>query len=153
MTSRGCKIYLLHNAVSHWRKLSHTACYWRILDAPVSIAHWFLYKQDSDDERKEREKQERIEASIRKRTEEVERSLSSSLRERDKEREQHKKDEAVQLFNALLVDLVSPSHCLIHPIGSRYKSVIKGRGVWQQLIKGLLNDLIKKWFSVFWKYG
>lgn len=37
----------------------------------------------------------------------MERSLSSSLRERDKEREQHKKDEAVQLFNALLVDLVS----------------------------------------------
>lgn len=68
--------------------------------------------EDSDDERKEREKQEkqeRIEASIRKRTEEVERSLSSSLRERDKEREQHKKDEAVQLFNALLVDLVRNS--------------------------------------------
>jgi transcription elongation regulator 1 len=43
----------------------------------------------------------------RKREEEVQRSLSSSLRERDKEREQHKKDEAIQVFNALLVDLVS----------------------------------------------
>ena len=44
---------------------------------------------------------------MRKREEEVKQSLSSSLRERDKEREQHKKDEAVQLFNALLADLVS----------------------------------------------
>lgn len=66
-----------------------------------------LLLQESDDEdRKTREKQERIEASIRKREEEVQRSLSSSLREREKEREQHKKDEAIQLFNALLVDLV-----------------------------------------------
>ncbi|GFO13671.1 transcription elongation regulator 1, partial [Plakobranchus ocellatus] len=62
-----------------------------------------------DDERKEREKQERIEASIKKREEEVKQSLSSSLRERDKEREQHKKDEAVQHFNALLADLVRNS--------------------------------------------
>lgn len=59
-----------------------------------------------DEERKEREKQERIEASLKKREEEVKQSLSSSLRERDKEREQHKKDEAVQHFNALLADLV-----------------------------------------------
>ncbi|XP_059155432.1 transcription elongation regulator 1-like isoform X2 [Physella acuta] len=59
-----------------------------------------------DEERKEREKQERIEASIKKREEEVKQSLSSSLRERDKEREQHKKDEAIQHFNALLADLV-----------------------------------------------
>lgn len=36
-------------------------------------------------------------------------SLSSSLRERDKEREQHKKDEAIQTFNALLADLVRNS--------------------------------------------
>jgi len=65
------------------------------------------FSQESDDEdRKTREKQERIEASIRKREEEVKKDLSSSLREREKEREQHKRDEAVQLFNALLVDLV-----------------------------------------------
>ena len=64
--------------------------------------------QDSEDEeRKDREKQERIEASIKKREEEVQRTLSTSLRERDKEREQHKKDEAIQHFNALLADLVS----------------------------------------------
>ena len=64
--------------------------------------------QDSDDEeRRNREKQERVQESMRKREEEVKQSLSSSLRERDKEREQHKKDEAIQLFNALLADLVS----------------------------------------------
>jgi transcription elongation regulator 1 len=62
-----------------------------------------------DEERKEREKQERIEASIKKREEEVKQSLSTSLRERDKEREQHKKDEAIQTFNALLADLVRNS--------------------------------------------
>ncbi|KAL5022911.1 hypothetical protein ScPMuIL_002066 [Solemya velum] len=59
-----------------------------------------------DDDRKDREKQERIEASLRKRQEEVHRSLSTSLRERDKEQQQHKKDEAIQVFNALLADLV-----------------------------------------------
>ena len=68
--------------------------------------HLPLQATSEDDERKEREKQERIEASIKKREEEVKQSLSSSLRERDKEREQHKKDEAVQHFNALLADLV-----------------------------------------------
>lgn len=66
--------------------------------------------QSEDEDRKEqekaREKQERIEASIKKREEEVKQSLSTSLRERDKEREQHKKDEAIQHFNALLADLV-----------------------------------------------
>ena len=34
-------------------------------------------------------------------------SLSSSLRERDKEREQHRKDEAITHFKALLADMVS----------------------------------------------
>lgn len=62
---------------------------------------------DKRDEKREKEKQERIEASIRKREEEVQKSLSSSLRERDKEREQHKKDEAIEVFKALLADLVS----------------------------------------------
>ena len=80
----------------------------------------FVVPQDSDDgERKDREKQERIEASLKKREEEVHRSLSTSLRERDKERELHKKDEAVQHFNALLADLVSPPslcrHCHVYP--------------------------------------
>ncbi|KAH3791103.1 hypothetical protein DPMN_169314, partial [Dreissena polymorpha] len=72
-------------------------------------------ESDNDEDRKTREtreKQERVEASIRKREEEVRSSLSTSLREREKERELHKKDEAIQLFNALLVDLVRNSEAL-----------------------------------------
>lgn len=55
---------------------------------------------------KEKEKQERIEASIREREKEVQRELSAHLRERDKEREQHMHAEGIESFNALLVDLV-----------------------------------------------
>jgi len=63
--------------------------------------------QEADDsEVKAREKQARVEASMKEREKEVKESLESSLRERDKERDQHKKDEAVQSFKALLVDLV-----------------------------------------------
>lgn len=62
--------------------------------------------EGEDEGNREREKQERIEASLREREKEVQRTLSTHLRERDKEREQHKHDEAVQHFNALLTDLV-----------------------------------------------
>ncbi|XP_035215104.1 transcription elongation regulator 1-like [Stegodyphus dumicola] len=62
--------------------------------------------RDEDDASREREKQERVEASIREREKEVQRTLSTHLRERDKERELHKHDEAVQHFKALLTDLV-----------------------------------------------
>lgn len=62
--------------------------------------------EGEDESTREREKQERIEASLREREKEVQRTLSTHLRERDKEREQHKHDEAVQHFNALLTDLV-----------------------------------------------
>lgn len=55
---------------------------------------------------KEKEKQERIEASIREREKEVQRELSAHLRERDKEREQHLHAETVENFKALLIDLV-----------------------------------------------
>lgn len=63
--------------------------------------------QESDEsERKAREKQARVEASMKEREKEVKESLENSLRERDKERDQHKKDEALQTFKALLADLV-----------------------------------------------
>lgn len=62
--------------------------------------------EGEEESAREREKQERIEASLREREKEVQRTLSTHLRERDKEREQHKHDEAVQHFNALLTDLV-----------------------------------------------
>ena len=85
--------------------------------------------QDSEDEdRKDREKQERIEASIKKREEEVQRTLSTSLRERDKEREQHKKDEAIQHFNALLADLVSlPTKLFASPRSQTLSSNARSR--------------------------
>lgn len=88
-----------------------------------------MTQQDSEDEdRKDREKQERIEASIKKREEEVQRTLSTSLRERDKEREQHKKDEAIQHFNALLADLVSlPTRLFASPRSQTLSSNARSR--------------------------
>jgi len=43
---------------------------------------------------------------MKEREKEVKESLETSLRERDKERDQHKKEEAMQTFKALLADLV-----------------------------------------------
>lgn len=51
-------------------------------------------------------KEERIAASLRKREEEVKANLAGSMRERDKEREQHLHLEAINGFNALLTDLI-----------------------------------------------
>ncbi|CAG2101002.1 unnamed protein product [Medioppia subpectinata] len=62
--------------------------------------------ENSDKDMKEREKQERIKASLMEREREVNRELSAHLRERDKEREQHKHTEAIDNFSALLTDLV-----------------------------------------------
>merc|ERR1719327_2255941 len=59
---------------------------------------------DITDEQKAKE--ERIAASLRKRQEEVKANLAGSLRERDKEREQHLHLEAINGFNALLTDLI-----------------------------------------------
>lgn len=43
---------------------------------------------------------------MREREKEVQRTLATHMRDRDKEREQHKRDEAMQHFTALLADLV-----------------------------------------------
>lgn len=63
---------------------------------------------DSENERlrKDRDRQARAEASIKEREKEVQRTLAENLRERDKERQHHKRDEAVRHFIALLADLV-----------------------------------------------
>ncbi|KAK7508465.1 hypothetical protein BaRGS_00000031 [Batillaria attramentaria] len=105
-----------HSRWSDVKKKINTDPRYEAVDSSSRREDWFkdyikgLEEQDSEDEdRKEREKQERIEASIKKREEEVRNSLSTSLRERDKEREQHKKEEANQHFNALLADLVRNS--------------------------------------------
>ncbi|ERL85874.1 hypothetical protein D910_07479, partial [Dendroctonus ponderosae] len=60
-------------------------------------------------EEKDKERQAKAEASLKRREEEVQRTLATHMRDREKEREQHKRDEARQHFNALLVDLVRNS--------------------------------------------
>lgn len=77
-------------------------------------------------EEKDKERQAKAEASLKRREEEVQRTLATHMRDREKEREQHKRDEARQViinltvldvfysiflqhFNALLVDLVRNS--------------------------------------------
>lgn len=66
---------------------------------------------DSESERlrKDRDRQARAEASIKQREREVEKKMAENLRERDKERQHHKRDEAVRHFTALLADLVRNS--------------------------------------------
>ncbi|CAF0783715.1 unnamed protein product [Didymodactylos carnosus] len=65
--------------------------------------------EDDEEEKvrqREKEKQERIDASIKKRTEEVKEQLSTYQRELEKEREQLKKEKAIENFKALLTDMV-----------------------------------------------
>lgn len=59
--------------------------------------------------RKDRARQARAEASMKEREREVQRTLAENFRERDKERQHHKRDEAVRHFTALLADLVRNS--------------------------------------------
>jgi transcription elongation regulator 1 len=61
---------------------------------------------DDEGERKKKERQARAEASIKEREKEVQRTLANHLRDRDKEREHHAKNEAIRHFTALLADLV-----------------------------------------------
>lgn len=62
--------------------------------------------KESKEEQKEREKKERMEASLREREKEVAKELSTHLREREKEQEKVKRSEAIETFNALLTDLI-----------------------------------------------
>ncbi|XP_053674018.1 transcription elongation regulator 1 [Anopheles nili] len=57
-------------------------------------------------QQKERDRKLRAEASIKEREKEVQRTLATHLRDRDKERQHHQRDEAMRHFNALLADLV-----------------------------------------------
>lgn len=65
----------------------------------------FLQNLDSEKE-KELERQARIEASLREREREVQKARSEQTKEIDREREQHKREEAIQNFKALLSDMV-----------------------------------------------
>jgi transcription elongation regulator 1 len=64
--------------------------------------------EDSETEkvRKDRDRQMRAEASIKVREKQVQKTLAEHLRDRDKERQHHKRDEAMRNFSALLADLV-----------------------------------------------
>lgn len=64
--------------------------------------------EDSESEkiRKQKERQQRAEASIKEREKQVQKTLAEHLRDRDKERQHHKRDEAIRNFTALLADLV-----------------------------------------------
>ncbi|ODN01142.1 Transcription elongation regulator 1 [Orchesella cincta] len=65
---------------------------------------------DSDDDnREDRERKEREAASMREREKEVQRALAGHLRDRDKERDLYRHEEAVQEFQSLLADLVRTS--------------------------------------------
>lgn len=60
----------------------------------------------NSDKEKDLEKQARIEASLRERERAVQRFRSEQTKEIDREREQHKREEAIQHFKALLSDMV-----------------------------------------------
>ncbi|XP_051945143.1 transcription elongation regulator 1-like isoform X3 [Xyrauchen texanus] len=65
-----------------------------------------LAKNPDSEKEKELEKQARIEASLRERERTVQRFRSEQTKEIDREREQHKREEAVQHFKALVSDMV-----------------------------------------------
>ncbi|UYV78992.1 TCERG1 [Cordylochernes scorpioides] len=109
---------------SHWsdvKKQLHSDPRYKAVESSSQREDWFrefinklpsysdLTKkcpQENEAAEKERERQQRVEASLREREKEVQRTLSTHLRERDKGRELHRHNEAVQHFNALLTDLV-----------------------------------------------
>ncbi|XP_069755090.1 transcription elongation regulator 1 isoform X15 [Narcine bancroftii] len=68
-----------------------------------------LAKHMDSDKEKELERQARIEASLREREREVLKARSEQTKEIDREREQHKREEAIQNFKALLSDMVRSS--------------------------------------------
>lgn len=67
---------------------------------------FFQIDEEELERQREKERQERIDASIKKRAKEVEEQLSGVHRELDKEREQLKKEKAIENFKALLTDMV-----------------------------------------------
>uniref|UniRef100_A0A672KMB9 Transcription elongation regulator 1 n=1 Tax=Sinocyclocheilus grahami TaxID=75366 RepID=A0A672KMB9_SINGR len=65
-----------------------------------------LAKNPNSEKEKELEKQARVEASLRERERMVQRFRSEQTKEIDREREQHKREEAIQNLKALLSDMV-----------------------------------------------
>lgn len=67
---------------------------------------WIAFQNVDTEKEKELERQARIEASLREREREVQKARSEQTKEIDREREQHKREEAIQNFKALLSDMV-----------------------------------------------
>jgi transcription elongation regulator 1 len=65
---------------------------------------------DEEKHRKEKEKQERIEASLRERNKQVKEQLSKYQNEREKERDLLRRDETIECFKALLIDLIKSNY-------------------------------------------
>lgn len=65
--------------------------------------------QNAEEKRKEKEKRDRIEASLSQRNKEVKEQLSKYQNEREKERDLLKLDESIECFKALLLDIIKPS--------------------------------------------
>jgi len=82
-----------------------------------------------------KEREERVAASLRKREEEVKADLAGHLRERDKEREQHQHNEAVNGFSALLTDLIrAPDYSW-----KEAKKILKKDSRWEAVTGGNLD--------------
>lgn len=63
-------------------------------------------EDESERTQRDRDRQHRAEQSIKEREKQVQIQLAGHLRDRDKERAHHKRDEAMRHFSALLADLV-----------------------------------------------
>merc|ERR1719357_314462 len=91
--------------------------------------------EDSKAAEELKEKEERVAASLRKREEEVKADLAGHLRERDKEREQHQHNEAVNGFSALLTDLIrAPDYSW-----KEAKKILKKDSRWEAVTGGNLD--------------
>lgn len=66
-----------------------------------------VVEEEDEKVKQDRDKQERIDASLRERERQVQEEMSTITKDREKEREHHRFDEAVQHYKALLTDLVS----------------------------------------------
>ncbi|XP_055593491.1 transcription elongation regulator 1 [Uranotaenia lowii] len=113
------------------------------------------HPRSSDDEaerqQKERERRLRAEASIKEREKEVQRTLATHLRDRDKERQHHQRDEAIRHFNALLADLVRNADLTWKEVKKQLKKdhrwelvELLDRDDRERLFNDHINNLVKK---------
>ncbi|VDL92502.1 unnamed protein product [Schistocephalus solidus] len=157
---------------SHWsdlkKKIGSDPRY-RAVDSSSRREDWFkeyvrkleenTAREDSE-ARKEREKRERQEASIRKREKEVKEALSNTMIERDKERESHLRSDAESTYHSLLVDLIKDDSLSwkegkkILRKDNRWESVgeILPRSEREKLFMAHIDNLAKKTKDILYKF-